>query len=179
MPSKSARPRKDVVFTEQAKEFVRKPLGKLLAGSKDKVTRGMISILNRERLKKVIVVGDFSARVFLEKMLPADIFIIDGKIERRPVNRLVISEATKRSITNPAGRISSKAFRAVAEATKLKGPVLIEVDGEEDLLTLVAIVEAPLNSLVVYGQPRKGMVAVKVNQRKKESTERLLSSLQG
>lgn len=178
MPSKSARSRNDVVFTEKAKELVRKPLGKLLAGPKDKVARGIISILNRDNFKKVIVVGDFSSRVFLERKLPADIFIIDGKIERRPVSKPVVARATRRSLSNPAGRISASAFNVVAEATKMDRPVLIEVKGEEDLLTLVAITEAPVNSLVFYGQPRGGMVAVKVTKRKKKSTERLLSSLQ-
>lgn len=179
MPSKLARSRNDVVFTEKAKELVRKPLGKLLAGPKDKVASGVISILNKDDFEKVIVVGDFSARVFLERKLPADIFIIDGKIERRPVNKPVVAKAVKRSVTNPAGRISARAFSLVGEATKFESPVLIEVKGEEDLLTLAAIVEAPLNSLVFYGQPRRGMVAVEITRRKKRSIERLLSSLQG
>lgn len=37
------------------------------------------------------------------------------------------------------------------------------VDGEEDLLTLVAMAVAPLGSFVIYGQPREGVVLVEVD----------------
>jgi uncharacterized protein (UPF0218 family) len=37
----------------------------------------------------------------------------------------------------------------------------IIVDGEEDLLALIAISYAPDNSYIVYGQPLEGMVVVK------------------
>ena len=41
------------------------------------------------------------------------------------------------------------------------------VDGEEDLLALVAVLYAPQNSFVVYGQPHCGIVFVKVTSRRK------------
>jgi len=42
------------------------------------------------------------------------------------------------------------------------------VEGEEDLLTLVVMVTAPLGSLVVYGQPNEGLVLVEVNGEARE-----------
>ena len=39
---------------------------------------------------------------------------------------------------------------------------MILVDGEEDLLALPAIFLAPINSLVLYGQPNQGFVLVKI-----------------
>jgi uncharacterized protein (UPF0218 family) len=37
------------------------------------------------------------------------------------------------------------------------------VEGEEDLLTLVAMAVAPLGSFVIYGQPGEGLVVVEVD----------------
>ncbi len=45
--------------------------------------------------------------------------------------------------------------------------VHIIVDGEEDLLTLIAVLVRARRSLVVYGQPHEGIVVVKVTSEKK------------
>ncbi|MCW4027273.1 MAG: GTP-dependent dephospho-CoA kinase family protein, partial [Candidatus Bathyarchaeota archaeon] len=52
----------------------------------------------------------------------------------------------------------------VGEAIRFDGRVKVLVEGEEDLLTLVAVLSAPLGSLVVYGQPRTGIVGVGVTE---------------
>jgi hypothetical protein len=52
------------------------------------------------------------------------------------------------------------------------------VEGEEDLLTLVAVVEAPENSLVVYGQPREGLVVVKVDEKIKKRVKEIVDSME-
>jgi uncharacterized protein (UPF0218 family) len=41
------------------------------------------------------------------------------------------------------------------------------IQGEEDLLTLPAILLAPLNSFVFYGQYKTGMICVTVTEEKK------------
>jgi uncharacterized protein (UPF0218 family) len=51
------------------------------------------------------------------------------------------------------------------------------VEGEEDLLTLIAIMEAPNNSIIVYGQPYEGIVAVKVTQEKKTEISEILKAM--
>ena len=37
-------------------------------------------------------------------------------------------------------------------------PVLVEVDGEEDLAPMYILATAPLGTIIVYGQPKKGVV---------------------
>ena len=53
----------------------------------------------------------------------------------------------------------------------------IVVDGEEDLLALIAVLYAPENSIVVYGQPYTGVVIIKVTPEKKEQVKALLNSM--
>ena len=56
--------------------------------------------------------------------------------------------------------------------TSLKA--LIVVDGEEDLLALPVIVEAPEGSLVFYGQPSTGVVSITVSNSIKSKVKRML-----
>ena len=69
-------------------------------------------------------------------------------------------------------------FTLLKEALRQKQRVKIVVDGEEDLLALVALLHAPLNALVVYGQPYEGIVAVKVTKRKRQEARRIMEAMQ-
>jgi uncharacterized protein (UPF0218 family) len=55
--------------------------------------------------------------------------------------------------------------------------VHLVVDGEEDLLTLIAVLYAPEKSWVVYGQPREGAVVVEVTPEKKAETAEILRGM--
>jgi uncharacterized protein (UPF0218 family) len=52
------------------------------------------------------------------------------------------------------------------------------IDGEEDLLTLVAVLSAPEDTLVVYGQPHIGIVAVKATEETKEKMHRIVDAME-
>jgi len=81
-------------------------------------------------------------------------------------------------IKNPPGTITREALEAIQEAIKSKCSVKIIVEGEEDLLTLIAVLYAPENSLVVYGQPHEGIVMVKATQEKKEEVAEILKAME-
>jgi len=51
------------------------------------------------------------------------------------------------------------------------------VEGKEDILTLVAVVLAPLGSLVAYGQPDRGIVIVVVSDVEKSLAEQIIRGL--
>ena len=53
-------------------------------------------------------------------------------------------------------------------------PSWIVVDGEEDLLTLPAILFAPPNSLVLYGHWQHGIIAVEVDEEMKEKIWKII-----
>ena len=52
------------------------------------------------------------------------------------------------------------------------------VDGEEDLLALTAILCAPENSLVIYGQPHEGIVVINVTEKTREKTRRIVDTME-
>ena len=55
---------------------------------------------------------------------------------------------------------------------------LILVKGEEDLLALPAILFAPLDAVVLYGQIDMGVVMVEVTEERKKEVKRILRKFQ-
>ena len=65
---------------------------------------------------------------------------------------------------NPPGCITNELWNSIDNSYKKisKKRVIIEVDGEEDLATLPAILLAPNRDVtIIYGMPDKGVVVVK------------------
>jgi hypothetical protein len=80
-------------------------------------------------------------------------------------------------VSNPQGTITKEALTAVKQAIDRNEHTHIVVDGEEDLLTLIAVLYAPENAVVVYGQPYTGIVVVKVTPQKKAQAEKFLKAM--
>jgi uncharacterized protein (UPF0218 family) len=81
-------------------------------------------------------------------------------------------------VKNPQGTITDEAIAAIQEAVRDNQRVKMVVDGEEDLLTLIAIIYAPENSFVVYGQPYEGIVIVKTTPDKKAEIAEILKTME-
>ena len=77
-------------------------------------------------------------------------------------------------VRNPQGTITDEAEAAVRTALKEKEYTHIVVDGEEDLLIPVAVLHAPENALIIYGQPYQGVVVVKATAEKRVQAKELL-----
>ncbi|MGA8855944.1 MAG: DUF359 domain-containing protein [Candidatus Bathyarchaeia archaeon] len=73
--------------------------------------------------------------------------------------------------------MESGAWQIIDEAVR-KGNSVVVVDGEEDLLTLPAILSSPDKSLVVYGQPSVGIVLVRVTPEKKKDVTKLVEEME-
>ncbi|OGK10206.1 hypothetical protein A2767_02025 [Candidatus Roizmanbacteria bacterium RIFCSPHIGHO2_01_FULL_35_10] len=93
-------------------------------------------------------------------------------------------EATPESISlvNDPGTINIKTAneikKSINEFIKTGKKQLMIVKGEEDLLALPAILFAPLNSVVLYGQIDLGVVMVEVTEEKKKGVEEILKKFQ-
>jgi len=130
--------------------------------------------ITREKPSKLFFVGDFVTRQAVEKGIQADVYVIDNKIMRNPVNTTLPKGIKVVCIQNPSGTITAEAWERLKEIMKCESPIGICVEGEEDLLTLPLIKFAPLDAFVVYGQPFVGIVLVRVTPRKQREIETIL-----
>jgi len=155
--------------------MLKKPLGKLLTGSQTEINQ-KLKKLSLEKPRKIICVGDAVSRRFTKLGLPTNVKIIDNKEMRRKIQPFNFKAKTIFKVKNPKGSIELTAWQAIKDAVK-KDDVLIIVDGEEDLLTLPAIMAAPEDSLIFYGQPKTGVVLIKVNKEKKNEVKKIISMM--
>jgi uncharacterized protein (UPF0218 family) len=114
----------------------------------------------------IITVGDVVSRFFLENGVRPRIVIFDEKTHREASGefpRELLVDYELRFSENPPGTISEESFSELKRLISISGQFALKISGEEDLLGLPAIEVAPVGSLVFYGQPDRGIVAVRVN----------------
>ncbi len=161
MPSGSADLRFPLRLPEAMREELRRPLGSLVKGP------AVLTALNGAR--RVVTVGDYCTADLIERGRTPDLAVVDLKTKRTPdpLRAKAFAQFPGRRIRvkNPAGEITHDLWRAVDEAFKTGGRVLIEVQGEEDLAALVCIAMAPDGSAVLYGMPDRGVVVVMASGR--------------
>ena len=147
-------------------------------GSPEETIKELEEQVIREKPAMIIAVGDVVSENMAKHGILTNLAIVDNRVMRQPRKPVVLNVNQTIHVKNPPGTITDEAWLAVKEALKQKRPVKIVVDGEEDLLTLVALLHAPLNALVVYGQPYEGIVAIKVTQQKRQKARRIMEAMQ-
>jgi GTP-dependent dephospho-CoA kinase len=145
---------------EELRSQLATPLGRVY--SSDEAKGAEFEKLVREA-PMVITVGDRVTESLGDLGRIPDVQVVDG-VERRtareepnvPYARLV-------KVTNPAGTLTTAAIAGMRNAMLGRKPVRVRVEGEEDLMAVLAIAMAPVSALVFYGQPGVGVVVVKAN----------------
>jgi len=127
---------------------------------------------------KIIAVGDVVSRNMTEHHIPIDIAIVDNKVLRETIKPIKVKAKTTLHVKNPPGSITREAWTTIKEALRQKRPTRVLVDGEEDLLTLVTVSLALKNTLLVYGQPDQGVVAIKVDQATRRKVQAIIDTMQ-
>jgi uncharacterized protein (UPF0218 family) len=136
------------------------------------------AMVDEESPAKIVSVGDQVSQDLTSHSLTPDILIVDNRIMRREISPISASAPVVMNVKNQAGTISDEARMAIERAAVNPSRVKIVVDGEEDLLSLVAILTMPENSLVLYGQPpHKGIVVVKTNSENKKRVQNILERM--
>lgn len=163
-------PKHKLIFPENVKKLLKEPAGKLISGDPDHVMEEVKRLIEVDNPPFVIAVGDYTSAKLREHGARVNIYVIDGRIERRP--SAVFDMAGLRIIecVNEPGTISHEAASRLHELLAKPGirDVVLLVKGEEDLLTLAAIISAPEGSAIIYGQPGVGSVYVKVDKNMKK-----------
>ncbi|MDH7557214.1 MAG: DUF359 domain-containing protein [Candidatus Bathyarchaeota archaeon] len=165
-------------LTPELRIRLKKPLGTLIRGSFAEAMTRFKEIVDKEKPASVISVGDTVSRNLLENRILPQLSIVDNRVMRRIAQPLPPTEHKTVNVKNPPGTITEEAVIAIQDALKSAWKTKIVVDGEEDLLTLIAVLYAPENAFVVYGQPYEGIVVVKATSDKKEEIANILKTME-
>lgn len=159
---------KTVRLPEILRGELAKPHGTLVKGKEDEVSRKVSDFIRRREPCKVITVGDVVTRSMISHGVKPDLSIIDGKTLRGPEGKIDYTIDKTYRLANPAGLIVADAWKVIGKALKEKKKIMIVVEGEEDLLGIPVVMLAPTGSLMLYGQPKEGIVIVDVNDEIRE-----------
>jgi uncharacterized protein (UPF0218 family) len=164
-------------ITPELRAKFKEPFGILISGSFGETMSKMENIVKRENPPKIVSVGDTVSRNLHEHNITPHLSITDNKRMRKKIQPRTFTGKNVVHVKNPQGTITEDAITAIKEALESDEHIHIIVDGEEDLLAIVAVLYAPEKSLVVYGQPYVGVVLVKVTSEKKAEAAEILKAM--
>ncbi|MDH5401564.1 MAG: DUF359 domain-containing protein [Candidatus Heimdallarchaeota archaeon] len=153
-----------------------KPMGELVEGTIESTIPRI-----KEKLDKkdwIVGVGDVTTEILVENKLNPVMIITDGQTKRQKLTEWKKYPGyIELNAYCPAAEITIEVWDQIKHAIELiktGNKVHLLIDGEEDLLVLVLLVELPFESVIVYGQPNKGAVIRVVNQASKYDAEDII-----
>ena len=165
------------LLTDELRKELKKPQGLLIEGPFQETMERLKELVEKEKPSLIISVGDIVTSHMIEHGISLDILLVDNKTMREPIQPIAVDVDQTLYAKNPPGAITDEAWAAIRQAIRQKGRTKVIIDGEEDLLTLVTVLSAPADAFVVYGQPRVGVVVVKVTEEAKETMRRIVDSM--
>ena len=165
------------IITPKLRKKFKEPFGTLIQGSFPETMSKMKELVGSDKPSMIISVGDVVSRNMHKYNVHPQITIVDNKFLRTQSMPETASAEKTVNVNNPKGTITEEAILAIKETIEKKGHTHIVVKGEEDLLTLIAVLYAPENAYVIYGQPHSGIVVVKVTTEKKAQAQEFLNAM--
>ncbi|WP_088862318.1 GTP-dependent dephospho-CoA kinase [Thermococcus celer] len=167
------------VLTPELRGELKNPLGELIRGE---IPEPYIRV--REELEKaphLITVGDVVTENVLKLGIRPSVAIYDHRTKRHEYNPRIEIGAVVITVQNPPGTITKALLDAVRKGLGLaeRGRrVYIKVNGEEDLAAIPAVLYAPPDSIVLYGQPDEGVVLIRVTPECKLKCGKIMSKME-
>ncbi len=153
------------------------PLGDLWIGSVEENVQRLEKYVSKKEPKCFATVGDFVSSNILEAGLHPDLVVVDHKVMRKSVDPIEIDRSSV-NVLNPPGTITAESQKVLFEAAQGCSNLIVIVDGEEDLLVLPLMAHMPLGSVIVYGQPREGMVVITISEERRSFAKRFMETMQ-
>lgn len=166
------------LLTPTLRKKLKSPLGLLIQGSFTETMKRLEKIIEKDKPSVLISVGDVASSNMIRHDIQPRVLIVDNKVMRKRISPIHAKVNQTLYLKNPAGTLAEEAWAVMREALRKKRQTRVLVDGEEDLLTLVAVLCAPANSLVIYGQPKEGIVVVRVTKEKKEQIRHIVDAME-
>jgi GTP-dependent dephospho-CoA kinase len=155
-----------LVLPEEHRKLFKEPFGVLY--------RSMDEVLPLIEGKDVYTVGDVVTHNLQKKGIRPAVAVVDGYTMRSPCRRMPSVHGDSIPVRNPAGTITDDLICALERAVK-NPPFTIIVDGEEDLAVIPLVLTAPDGAVVLYGQPREGVVLRTIDTEARKIAQRLLA----
>jgi uncharacterized protein (UPF0218 family) len=154
------------------KNKLKKPLGRF-------ITLAQVKQLNK---KHIISIGDICTLNLISAGVVPHLAVFDHHYMRRSlepesIDILKRTFPSQKKYKNPKGTLSEMIIDDAKKLIESGGAVMI--DGEEDLTALAFILVAGENDVIVYGQPKEGMVAVEYSEKTKKKIKRLIAAALG
>lgn len=165
-------------LTPQLRRKLKAPLGLLIRGSVDQTMQKLGRLVEEESPPMVISVGDVVSESMTGHGILPKVLAVDNRVMRKPIAPIPLDVGQTLHVKNPPGTLTDEAWTVMRKAVGNAHPTRVLVEGEEDLLTLVAVLCAPEGSLVVYGQPGEGVVAVKATEEKKRMVRSIVEAME-
>jgi len=128
----------------------------------------------------IVAVGDVVTYHLVAAGHTPTVAVIDGRTERETVTDEVRDglPSADVSVASEPATVSRDLLEALVAAIDGDGETVVEVDGEEDLAVVPAVLAAPAGASVVYGQPGEGMVLATVDADLRERMRELAGRLE-
>lgn len=146
---------------EEIKNKLKKPLGKF-------ITLEQVKELGD---KRIISIGDICTLNLISIGVVPHLAVFDHlymrqKLELESIEILDKNFPNQKRYKNPHGTLSEKILDDAKKLIEDGGAVLI--DGEEDLTALAFILAANEDEVVIYGQPKEGMIIIEYDKKIKK-----------
>jgi len=155
---------------------LKSPLGVLLRAPVSENVVALSRLLEAEEPPMWATVGDYVTANILKAGLHPDIAVVDYRVMREDVEHIELGDSVE--VVNSPGTLSAEAQRALSEAISFNKRLGVVVEGEEDLLVLPLMAWMPVGSVVVYGQPREGMVVVTLTEERRRWAKEFMNTME-
>ena len=171
----------DHIMPRNLDSEMKTPAGQLFTGPESEPSIAMEKVLSEfpHNTHRLIAVGDVTVNTLLDMNIVPDIGVVDGRTKRLdlPEDKKVDKKLFSRVLTctNEPGMITSEFKKTLKEASALLDGTLVVVDGEEDLAPMILHLCLEIGYVVLYGQPKEGIVVKVTDENTKINCKRLLS----
>lgn len=166
-----------LILPDSAREAMRVPLGPV-------VQEAQLAPLLKGA-STLICVGDMVTLTLVRAGYDISLALFDYKTKRseeRDFREILHGmEGDWVHVSNPPAMITRELWEAIRKAiagVKAGKNVRVEVEGEEDLAAIPAIILAPEGARVLYGMPDRGIVVVTVDPKARERARALLETME-
>ncbi len=154
---------------ESMKDVLREPYGRLFKDLKEAV----------EYMKgtRIVSVGDEAGYTLFSSGITPEVIIVDGMIRRKPAKNSIDVACETIKAKNETGYITNEMWMAVGRVLKREKAVMVQVDGEEDMAVLPAVLLAGDGTSVIYGLFDRGVCVIRTDDAARKSARNVLKRI--